>query len=144
MSAGPFRRVLVGWDASPDAAEAMTAAAAIADGGHVVVLAVVPEAPDTEAAEDHESERPAIRRQAEQDFERARQAAASHGVRMSLQIVEDRQVSRAVCGYAVEHGFDLLVLGRHGDGGTLHPRLGSVAAAAARGSSIPVLLVSAG
>lgn len=103
----------------------------------------MPEAPVTEAAEDHDSERAGIRRQAEQDFERARQAAASHGVRMSLQIVEDRQVSRAVCGYAVEHGFDLLVLGRHGDGGTLHPRLGSVAAAAARGSSVPVLLVSA-
>lgn len=65
MSAGPFRRVLVGWDASPDAAEAMTAAAAIADGGHVVVLAVVPEAPVAEAAEDHDRERagqPQLRR----------------------------------------------------------------------------------
>lgn len=50
-------------------------------------------------------------------FERARRAAAAgRDVRMSLQIVEDKQVARAVCDYAVEHAFDLLVLGRHGDG----------------------------
>jgi nucleotide-binding universal stress UspA family protein len=56
---------------------------------------------------------------------------------------EDRQAGRAVCAYAAEHGFDLLVLGRHGDGGALRPRLGRVAEAAARGSAVPVLLLSA-
>jgi len=90
------------------------------------------------------SERAAIRRRAEEHFAHVRRAATvSRGVRVSLQIVEDRQVGRTVCDYAVEHGFDLLVLGRHGDGGALHPRLGRVAAAAARESSVPVLLVSA-
>src|ERR1017187_5778090 len=144
VSAGPFRRVLVGWDASAAAAEALSAAASIAgrDGGHVVALAVVPVVPTTEAAEEHESERAAIRRRAEEHFRQARQAAAScRGVRISLQIVEDRHVARAVCDYAVEHGFDLLVLGRHGDGVALRPRLGRVAEAAARTTSIPVLLV---
>jgi nucleotide-binding universal stress UspA family protein len=48
---------------------------------------------------------------------------------------------RAVCDYAAEHGFDLLVLGRHGDGGVLHHRLGHVAEAAARAGKLPVLLL---
>lgn len=144
MTAGPFRRVLVGWDASADAAEALSAAASIVRGaaGHVVALAVVPEAPGAEAADERQSERAAIMRRAEEHFERVRGATAG-GVRMSLQIVENRQVGRAVCDYAAEHGFDLLVLGRHGDGGAFHPRLGRVAEAAARGSAIPVLLLSA-
>jgi nucleotide-binding universal stress UspA family protein len=144
VTAGPFRRVLVGWDASADAVEALCAAAAIVrgDAGHVVALTVVPAAPGAEAADEQESERATIRRQAEERFERMRGPAAA-GVRMSLHIVEDQQVGKAVCGYAAEHGFDLLVLGRHGDGGALHSRLGRVAEAAARGSAVPVLLLSA-
>ena len=66
---------------------------------------------------------------------------AARGVRMSLQIVEHSQVGRAVCDYATEHGFDLLVVGRHGDGGAFHPRLGRVAETAVRGCAIPVLLL---
>ncbi len=143
MTAGPFRRVLVGWDASADAAEALSAAAAIAgDGGHVVALTVLPAVPGAEAADEREGERAAIRRRAEERFERMRGLVAAR-VRMSLHIVEDRQVGRAVCGYAAEHGFDLLVLGRHGDGGALHPGLGRVAETAARGSAVPVMLLSA-
>jgi nucleotide-binding universal stress UspA family protein len=144
VTAGPFRRVLVGWDASADAAAALSAAAAIVrgDGGHVVALTVVPAGPGAEAADEQRSERAAIRRRAEERFERAR-GSAPGGVRMSLQIVEDRQVGRAVCTYAAEHGFDLLVLGRHGDGAALRSRLGRVAEAAARGSAVPVLLLGA-
>jgi nucleotide-binding universal stress UspA family protein len=144
VTAGPFRRVLVGWDASADATEALSAAAAIVRGGagHVVALTVVPAALGAEAADERASERAAIRRRAEERFERMRGSAAA-GVRISLHIVEDRQVGRAVCAYAAEHGFDLLVLGRHGDGGALRPRLGRVAEAAAKGSAVPVLLLSA-
>jgi nucleotide-binding universal stress UspA family protein len=144
VTAGPFRRVLVGWDASADAAEALCAAAALVggDAGHVVALTVVPAGPGAEAADEREGERAAIKRRAEERFERVRGSVAA-GVRMSLHIVEDRQVGRAVCAYAAEHGFDLLVLGRHGDGGALHPRLGRVAEAAARASAVPVMLLSA-
>jgi len=144
VTVGPFRRVLVGWDASADAAEALCAAAAIVGGeaGHVVALTVMPAAPGAEAADERDGERAAVRRRVEERFERMRGSAAA-GVRMSLHIVEDRQVGQAVCAYAAEHGFDLLVLGRHGDGGALRPRLGRVAEAAARGSAVPVLLLSA-
>jgi nucleotide-binding universal stress UspA family protein len=44
---------------------------------------------------------------------------------------------------STEHAFDLLVLGRHGYEGILHPKLGHVAHAVARASRVPVLLVSA-
>ncbi len=144
MTAGPFRRVLVGWDASADAVEALSAAAAIVRGeaGHVVALTVVPASSGAEAADEQQSEQAAIRRRAEERFERVR-GSAPGGVRMSLHIVEDGQVGRAVCAYAAEHGFDLLVLGRQGDGGVLRSRLGGVAEAAARGSAVPVLLLSA-
>jgi nucleotide-binding universal stress UspA family protein len=143
VTAGPFRRVLVGWDASADAAEALSAAAAIVGGGagHVVALTVVPAGPGAEAADEQQSERAAIRRRVEERFERVRGSAS--GVRMSLHIVEDREVGRTVCAYAAEHGFDLLVLGRHGDGGALRSRLGRVAETAARGSAVPVLLLGA-
>jgi nucleotide-binding universal stress UspA family protein len=50
---------------------------------------------------------------------------------------------RSICDYAVEHGFELLVVGRHGFGGVMHPKLGHVSRAAVRNSKIPVLLVSA-
>jgi nucleotide-binding universal stress UspA family protein len=63
--------------------------------------------------------------------------------RVNLHTARGRHVARSICDYATEHGFDLLVLGRHGDGGLLRPKLGHIAEAAARGSKIPVLLVSA-
>lgn len=44
---------------------------------------------------------------------------------------------------SAEHSFDLLVIGRHGEGGLIHPKLGHIAESAARGCKIPVLLVSA-
>ena len=142
MTARRFRRVLVGWDGSASAQDALSAAASIAgaDGGHVVALAVLTTARSNEAADDQESERAEIRRLAEAHFDGARQALPS-GLRTSLHIVEDRQAARVVCDYAAEHGFDLLVVGRHGDGGALHPRLGRVAEAAARACAIPVLLL---
>ena len=145
MTAAPFRRVLVGWDASAGAAEALGVAAAItgsdSDSGHVVALAVIPQAWH---AEDDEAGRAATRRRLEEGFERTRQAVpAVRSAWVTLAIVEDARADAAVCAYAEEHGFDLVVLGRHGDGVALRPRLGRVAEAAARRCAIPVLLVSA-
>jgi nucleotide-binding universal stress UspA family protein len=136
--------VLVGWDASADAAAALGIAASIIGGseGDVVALAVLREAPRLEATDENDSQRDAIRRRADAHFAQVRQAAAgAASVRMSLKIIEDRQVGRAVCDYAAENGFHLLVLGRSGDGARLRPRLGRVAEAAARDCAIPVLLV---
>ena len=141
-----FRQVLVGWDGSPGSVAALRAAAAIvgAGPGRVIALAVLPrpshleEEPGQPGGEDGGGHM-------REAFEATRSAiAATSPTRISLHTEESRQAARALCDHATEHGFDLLVLGRHGDGGVLHPRLGHVAEAAARGSRVPVLLVSAG
>lgn len=144
--AGPFRRVLVGWDGSADAAEALSVAAAIAgrDGGHVVALAVVRPPQHPESGED--DDRGPIRRLAEEHFDQLRrQQEPASAVRFSVQVIAEdgNGAGRAVCDYAAVHGFDLLVLGRHGDGVARGSRLGRVADAAAHVSPVPLLLLSA-
>lgn len=119
--AAAFRRVLVGFDGSPDAAEALRAGTAIAglDGGHVVALSVVRHAPHYEGEADQDSESAALRRLAEACFDELRRgASSSHEVRMSVQVVlsHGESAGQVVTDYAAAHGFDILVLGRHGDG----------------------------
>ncbi len=143
---GPFRRVLVAWDGSPDSVAALTAAAALVSGwsGHVVALTVLPEPAHVEGGGSQPDAEPGEADRVRQDFARARAALqATSRARIDLHTAAGRQVARSLCGYATEHGFDLLVLGRHGDGGLLHPRLGRVAAEAAKTSEVPVLLVGA-
>jgi nucleotide-binding universal stress UspA family protein len=145
MTTTPFRRVLVGWDCSLDAAAALQTAASIARDGaaHVVALAVLDAAPHGESNEDRARDRAERRRYIERLFYEARESVpAAARAQVRLQIVEDGDPARAVCDYAAEHGFDLLVLGRHGDGGVLHHRLGHVAEKAARAGKLPVLLLS--
>lgn len=142
----PFRRVLVAWDGSPDSVAALRMAAAIVgDGpGHVVAFAVLPAAPRVEAWLDHADEEPENWRWVREGFERARDSVAltSHA-RIDLHTAEGRHAAQSLCAYATEHVFDLLVLGRHGEDGMLHPRFGHVAKVAAMTSTVPVLLVSA-
>jgi nucleotide-binding universal stress UspA family protein len=63
---------------------------------------------------------------------------------MSVQIVytELESPARVVTDYAAEHGFDVLVLGRHGNGRRRKARLGQVADHAAATCAVPVLLLS--
>jgi nucleotide-binding universal stress UspA family protein len=140
----PFHRVLVAWDGSPGSVAALKMAAAVVGGehDHVVAYAVLPAAPHEEAWRDNASEMPAPIRHVFEAFEAARDAiTAARPVQITLHTCEDRRVAESICGYAAEHDFDLLVIGRHGDGGLLHPKLGHIAQAAARESKVPVLLV---
>lgn len=143
---GPFRRVLVGFDGSPDAAEALGVGVAVAarDGGHVVVLCVVPRALPAEG-DGQDSGSAGIRGQAEALVaELARGQRPDTPVRASVAVVYSDHDSpgRVVTAYAEEHGFDILVLGRHGDGARRKTRLGRVADQAAQACSVPVLLLS--
>jgi nucleotide-binding universal stress UspA family protein len=144
---GPFRRVLVGFDGSPDATAAIGVAAAVAgsDGGHVVALCVVPRAHAFEGDEQG-GENGGLPQQAEALFgEIARSQRPDKAVRMSVQVVYSDHGSpdRVVTDYAEQHGFDMLVLGRQGDGAHRKSRLGRVADRAAHTCSVPVLLLSA-
>lgn len=139
----PYRQVLVGWDGSADAVAALGAAAGIvgASAGRVVALAVLPpsasmEQPGPDAADSESAA-------AQQSFEHARQALLlCPGTRLSLHVTRGQHAGRAICQYAADHGFDLIVLGRHGEGSLVPHRLGHVAETAARASRIPVLLLS--
>ena len=144
MTTASFRRVLVGWDCSAGAAAALRTAASFAgdSAAHVVALAVLDGVPHGESSEDRARDLAERRYYTERLFSQVRDSVpAAARARVSLQIVEDGDPARAVCEYAAEHGFDLLVLGRHGDGGVRHHRLGHVAEAAARAGKLPVLLL---
>jgi nucleotide-binding universal stress UspA family protein len=144
MRAGRFHRVLVGWDSSAGAAAALLAAAQIADGeiGRVVALAVLRPVPRGESEEDRAAEMASHRRQAEESFGRARDTLPGAGrARVTLEFAESSDAARALCEYADAHVFELLVLGRHGTGGVMHPRLGRVAETVAKKSGLPLLLL---
>ena len=84
-------------------------------------------------------------RHAEATFEATRASIAkTSAVRIDLHTAERRHVAGSVCDYAADHGFDLLVIGRHGDGGLVHAKLGHIAESAAPSCKIPLLLVGAG
>jgi nucleotide-binding universal stress UspA family protein len=140
----PFRRILVGWDCSPGAAAALRAAAALTGGeeARVVALAVLKPAPHTEDAAEGAADFDGRQRFAQETFAKARDLlpSARRG-RVTLQFAESGDAARTVCEYVHQHGFDLLVIGRHGTGGVLHPRLGRVASAAVKDSGVTVLLV---
>ncbi len=143
---GRFQRVLVGFDGSPDAAVALHVAAAFAgrDGGHLVVLCVLPRAlhPD---GDNERRDSAGLRAKADALLgELVRTTPPEDLFRTSVQIVSSGGDSpgNVVTSYAEEHGFDLLVLGRHGNGGRRKSTLGRVADRAALTCSVPVLLVS--
>jgi nucleotide-binding universal stress UspA family protein len=143
VDTGPFHRILVAWDGSASAQTALRVAAHLADprNGHVIALAVLPPNPHAEADDERARERAAHRQRTQADFaESLRQVAGPHA-RATLHIIEDRHVARALNGYATEHGLDLIVVGRHGQGGPLHPDLGGVARDLARTATAPLLII---
>jgi nucleotide-binding universal stress UspA family protein len=138
--------VLVAWDGSADSVVALRTAAAIVGhgSGHVVALAVLTAPVHQEAANDGQAETSGQAHRVQAAFDVARESVTkSHPAKVTLHTVQARHAQGPVCDYAVEHGFDLLVVGRHGDGGLVHPKLGHVAETAAKTCKIPVLLVSA-
>jgi len=143
MEIRSVRRILVGWDCSPGAAAALRAVAALAADRTVAVvaLAVLKPAARTEDPAEGTADFDERRRFAQKTFDKAREALPDAiRARVSLRFVESGDAAGMVCEYATQHGFDLLALGRHGTGGVLHPRLGHVAANAARRAALPVLL----
>jgi nucleotide-binding universal stress UspA family protein len=144
-SNGAYRRVLVGFDGSPDAAEALRFGVAMCDGGELVVLCVIQRVLPA-GANGEGSDGAGLRAQAQGLLgELAHGALPGRLVRASVQVMSSGGDSpgNVVTGYAGEHGFDLLVLGRHGAGGRRKSMLGRVAERAARACPVPLLLLSA-
>lgn len=137
-----FRRVLVGWDGSKDAAHALRLAGDLVDDlhGDVVVITVVRPPAHAETAGEREREVEAIRRSALADL-RSTARAARTATAPSHVVVEARDTADALCRYSFEHGFDLLFVGRHGVDAAVHPRIGGVTERLIRQSSCPVAVV---
>ena len=148
MTAPIFRRLLVGFDGSPDATEAVRAATALLarDGGHVVALAVVARSSGGEDGSVADDEGRGLRTLAEACFAETLRTwpPGAAIVRTSVQVVvaDGASPAQVVTNYAVEHGYDMLVLGRRGESGGRGSRLGRVAETAVHLGHLPVLLLS--
>jgi len=148
LAVGSFRRVLVGFDGSPDAAEALwvgASVAATAGGGKIAVLCVLPRAlpPEGKSEGTHGG---LLLAQAEALLdELASNARPGILVRTSVDVAysDGDGPGNVVTLYAQEQKFDVLVLGRHGSGSRGKSSLGRVADHAVRACSVPLLLVSA-
>jgi nucleotide-binding universal stress UspA family protein len=146
MTSGLFRQVLVGWDGSADAAEALRTAVAIASpSGHVVALSILQQQVRMEPHDELDPGPERLQLRAETIFEQLRrQDACAAEVHTSTQMIagDAGRAGQALCSYALEHRFDLIVMGRRGD--SIRPgHLGRSAKAAAQSSTVPVLLLSA-
>jgi nucleotide-binding universal stress UspA family protein len=143
MNAPPFTRILVGWDGSPGAADSLVAACRLAGGtGEVLALAVVPSYAHVEDAEERdeavtETTAPLARRY---DQVMAR-VPPTPGGRVSLEFLEAEQVAESLLAYSLKHGYDLVVLGLHGNEGEIHHKLGHVASHVVKAGCCPVLLM---
>jgi nucleotide-binding universal stress UspA family protein len=139
-----FRRILVGWDGSRDCRQAFRTAAQLADAvrAEVVVLAVLKLRSRGEAADEAAEEAAERRREviAEMTAEADRDGVPP-AVRVRQEIVEADQTTSAFDAYVRQHGFDLVVVGRHGLDRALHPRIGGVSEHQVRHGGCPVMVV---
>src|SRR5215472_17034815 len=95
------------------------------DPGHAVALAVLNTTALQEAAKDGPAGASAQGHRVQTAFEAARESLSKyHPAKITLHTMHAPQAQGPACDYAVEHGFDLLVIGRHGEGGLIHPKLG--------------------
>jgi nucleotide-binding universal stress UspA family protein len=149
LEGGPlsrFRRILVGWDGSTDARRAFRTAAHLAEeiGAEVVVLAVLKRPSHAEAADEAAEEMAARRREVVAEMAAESQHGTIPGtVRLRHEVVEADHPAAALDAYVREHGFDLVVLGRHGIDRAVHPHVGGVTESQVRHSGCPVMVVGA-
>lgn len=134
-----FSHILVGWDGSAGAVAALRSATQLAYemGGDVVAVAVLHVGEQVEDAEERDQELAAHRQRLESGFERMLRHLGLPSPKLHL--IEGRRVAKALNEYAVEHGCDLIVVGRQGEVG--FRALGRVADNLLRKGSVPVLIV---
>ena len=74
-------------------------------------------------------------------FSNLQTTANKKGINLSLKILHDPSVSKAIVNYVNSHKFDLIVIGSHGRTGLNKFILGSVANEVAHKANIPVMVV---
>jgi nucleotide-binding universal stress UspA family protein len=142
MHASRFSRIVVGWDGSRGAVDGLTAAAHLAGlGGEVLALAIVPSFAHVEAAEERTQAIAESRKPLEQLFDQALTGLPMPSPRVHLQFTEGERIAEALLRCSVEQGYDLVVLGLHGNEGEVHHKLGHVAGHVVKAGCCPILLM---
>lgn len=140
-----FRRVLVGFDGSASSLQALRVALGVAThgSGEATVLIVIPPTHgETEADRiaSFDDDARSLQAMAQQELD----AARGEDLTTSLHVVSAEHPAKTLASYAEAHGYDLLVVGRHGRERAMHGGLGKVARELADASPCPLLLVGNG
>lgn len=137
-----LRRLLIGFDGSPEAVDAIDLAIDL--GRHLdaelTLLSVLPGNAHLETREARAQAERAARSQLDGHLGAPRARAAAAGVRLSEVVLFEGDPADALAGYAAEHGFDLVVIGSHGRERATHPGLGRVVERLLRQPRCPVLI----
>lgn len=141
---GPFRRILVGWDAKESSTRAFGLAAQLARccEADLLVLSVARIPDHAESQADRAEQLANATRYYGGRLEPLQRTAARVGVAFRHEVVPSGQRPQTIIAYARDHACDLIVLGAHqGGGGFARLLSGMVGEAVARAAPCPVLLV---
>ncbi|MDA8076864.1 MAG: universal stress protein [Actinomycetota bacterium] len=136
-----FRRILVGYDGSKAAQDALRAAVALAEeiDGDVRVLLVARPPAHVETPEELASTASAERDNLSQGLEALLRPGLGGAPETRVVFADDP--ARAIAEHAEMHGFDLVVVGRHGREQATHRGIGQTLGSLVRHHSCPVLVV---
>jgi nucleotide-binding universal stress UspA family protein len=136
-----FRRILVGYDGSREAQDALRAAVALAEevDGDVRVLLVIRPIAHVETPEELASAAAAERDNLSQGLEALLQPGLGRVPETRVVFADDP--ARAIAAHAGEHGFDLVVVGCHGREQATHRGIGQALESLLRRHPCPVLVV---
>lgn len=139
---GVFRRVLVGFDGSREARHAVRVARSLAAdiSGEVHVIAVVTPRAHAETSEEILASLEEERGELAETLG-SEQPVDSRDRPPILHVVYDDNPAEAMARFAAEHGFDLLVVGTHGQDQLMHRGVGRALEALIRSHPCPLLVV---
>ncbi|HEY1763023.1 MAG TPA: universal stress protein [Acidimicrobiales bacterium] len=139
---GVFRRLLVGFDGSSEARYALRIARSLASdlGGEVHVLTVVTPRAHAETDEERLAMFEEERIRLTETLSTVQPVNGRDGPPISHVIYHD-DPAEALAAFALEHGFDLVVVGTHGRDQIMHRGVGRSLEALIRSHNCPVLVV---
>jgi nucleotide-binding universal stress UspA family protein len=134
--------LLVCFDGSPESKEAVELALDLgkALGAELTIFSVLADISHLETAEARRAAEYAAHERLDAHLGGFKQRAGAIGVRVSEASVVGGDPAEAIAGYAAEHGFDLVVIGSHGQERITHGGLGRVVERLLRDPKCPVLV----
>ena len=136
-----YRRILVGFDGSKEAQEALRAALALGEEveGEVRALVVVRPPAHVETPEELASAASAERDNLSQGLSNVLQPEQQSQLDIKVEFADEP--ARALAEHAENHGFDIVVVGMHGRERTMHRGIGRSLEALLQHHPCPVLVV---